>query len=129
MSDTSRFYVHLRHMIYLSKRYKTFAIFLIKIYHFFNNLFLSLSLLETSMFSCICLFLQLGHLVNFGSINFVEIWKRSMVMGGRTFLFFQPKCILNSCLNLNEPQPIYAYKRYAYKEECTCIPRKHKPFW
>ena len=37
------------------------------------------------------------------------------------FLIFQPEDMLNSCLNFNDsqPQPVYAYKRYAYKKEGT----------
>ena len=27
--------------------------------------------------------------------------------------------MLNSCLNFNEPQSLYAYKCYAYKRECS----------
>ena len=38
-----------------------------------------------------------------------------MVMGGIYFLIFKPKDMLNQCLNLNETQPIYAYKHYGYK--------------
>ena len=45
-------------------------------------------------------------------------------MGGSYFLIFKPKDMLNLCLNLNESQPIYAYKCYAYKKECICIPHK-----
>ena len=36
-------------------------------------------------------------------------------MGGIYFLIFKPKDMLNQCLNLNETQPIYAYKHYGYK--------------
>ena len=50
-------------------------------------------------------------------------------MGGSYFLIFKPKDMLNLCLNLNESQPIYAYKCYACKKECTCISCKCKPFW
>ena len=50
-------------------------------------------------------------------------------MGGRYFIIFQPKDELNISLNLNESQPIYIYKRYAYKKLCTCIPRNRKSFW
>ena len=32
------------------------------------------------------------------------------------FLIFQLEDMLNLCLKLNEPQPIYAYKRYSYKK-------------
>ena len=46
---------------HLSKRYKTVADFLVKTYHFFNSLFLFLSILDILMFSLICLFCQLGH--------------------------------------------------------------------
>lgn len=37
------------------------------------------------------------------------------------FLTFQPEDMLNSDLNSNEsqPQPVYAYKRYAYNKEST----------
>ena len=49
--------------------------------------------------------------------KFAKFLKRSMVMGGRYFLNFQPKYMLNLCLNLylnwNESQPIHAYERYA----------------
>ena len=48
-------------------------------------------------------------------VKFVEFLK-STVMGGRDFLIFQPKCMLNLCLNFSESQPIYAYKSYAYKK-------------
>ena len=34
------------------------------------------------------------------------------------FIIFQPKDMLKICLNFNEFQPIYVYKRYAYKKEC-----------
>ena len=34
------------------------------------------------------------------------------------FLIFEPGYMLKLCLNSNESQPIYAYKRYAYKKEC-----------
>ena len=37
-------------------------------------------------------------------------------MGGRYYLIFQPKELINLCLNLNESQSIYFYKRYAYKK-------------
>ena len=43
--------------------------------------------------------------------------KRKTVRGGRYFAIFQPKDMLNLCLNLNESLPKYAYKCYAYKEE------------
>ena len=33
-----------------------------------------------------------------------------MIKGGMYFLIFQPKDMLNLCLNLNESQPICAYK-------------------
>ena len=40
-------------------------------------------------------------------------------MRGRYFRIFQPKYMLNLCLNLNESQLIYvyAYERYAYKKK------------
>ena len=38
-----------------------------------------------------------------------------MVRGGRNFLIFQPKDMLNHSLNLSESQPIYTYKSYGYK--------------
>ena len=34
--------------------------------------------------------------------------------------------MFNLCLNFNESQPIYAYKRYSHKKWGTCIPHKHK---
>ena len=46
--------------------------------------------------------------------QFVEFLKRSTVRGGRYFLIFQHKDMLNLCLNLNNSQPIYAYKHYHY---------------
>ena len=39
-----------------------------------------------------------------------------MVREGRYFLIFLPKDILNG-LNLNESQPIYAYKHYGYEND------------
>ena len=33
--------------------------------------------------------------------------------------FFHPEDMLNLSLNLNESQPIYAYKRYACKKVCS----------
>ena len=30
------------------------------------------------------------------------------------FLIFQPEDMLKLCLNFNESQPVYAYKRYAH---------------
>ena len=56
------------------------------------------------MFSRMCLFLRLGHFDGY-------------------FRVYQ----LNLCLVWNESQLIYPYK-HAYKKECTCIPRKRKPF-
>ena len=57
--------------------------------------------------------------INFGCIltfaKFVEFLKRSMVRGGKNFLIFQPKDMLNHSLNLSESQPIYTYKSYGYK--------------
>ena len=47
--------------------------------------------------------------------KFVEFLKRSTVRGDMHFIF-QPKDMVNLCLNLNESQPIYAYKCYAYKK-------------
>ena len=37
------------------------------------------------------------------------------------FLIFQPEDILNLCLNSNESQRIYAYRRVAYKKECVLL--------
>ena len=48
--------------------------------------------------------------------KFVKFLKRSTATGGRYFLIFRPKDMLNLCLNLNVSQSIYAYKRYAYKK-------------
>ena len=47
--------------------------------------------------------------------KFVEFLKRSMVRGGRYFLIFQPKDMVNYYLNLNECKAIYAYKCYGYE--------------
>ena len=33
----------------------------------------------------------------------------------------QPEHMLNSCLNFNEPQSLYAYKRYAYKDSVVKV--------
>ena len=41
-----------------------------------------------------------------------------MVREGRYNLIFQPKGMFNQCLNLNESQPIYAYKLNVY-ENCA----------
>ena len=43
-----------------------------------------------------------------------------MVREGRYFLIFLPKDILNG-LNLNESQPIYAYKHYGYENDVTAF--------
>ena len=37
------------------------------------------------------------------------------------FLIFYPEDMLKLCLNFNESQPLYAYKQYAYKEECSSL--------
>ena len=34
----------------------------------------------------------------------------------QVFCYFQPKDMYNLCLNFNESQPVYAYKRYDYKK-------------
>ena len=49
--------------------------------------------------------------------KFVELLKRCTVRGGRYFLIFQPKDMLNQCLNLSKSQPIYAYNRYVYEND------------
>ena len=46
--------------------------------------------------------------------KFVEFLKRVTVSGGRYFLIFQSKYMLNLCLNLNESQLINDFKRYGY---------------
>ena len=87
---------------HLSKICKAFAIFLVKKY--FQYFVSFLSIMEIPMFSRMCLFLRLGHFDGY-------------------FRVYQ----LNLCLVWNESQLIYPYK-HAYKKECTCIPRKRKPF-
>ena len=57
-----------------------------------------------------------------------EFQKSSIFRGGRSFLTFQPKDMLNLYFNLNESQPTDANKHYVYKKECTCIPCKRIPF-
>ena len=59
--------------------------------------------------------------------KFVELLKRSTVRGGTRI--FQAKDMLNLCFSFSKSQSIYVYKHYAYKKECTYIPRKRKPFW
>ena len=112
-------------MKHLPKRYKTFAIFLIKTYHFFNSLFLF-------YFGNFGFFCSQCILVNFGCVNFRKICGVPENLRNFAkfveFLIFQPQVMLNLRLTLNESQLIYDYKRYAYKKECTCIPRKRKPF-
>ena len=49
--------------------------------------------------------------------QFVKLLNRITFRGGRYFLIFQPKDMLNLCLNLHESPLIYAYKRYAYKKD------------
>ena len=46
--------------------------------------------------------------------KFAEFLKRVTVSGGRYFLIFQFKYMLNLCLNLNESQLINDFKRYGY---------------
>ena len=36
-----------------------------------------------------------------------------------SLLFLQPEDMFNLSMNLNESQPIYAYKRYACKKVCS----------
>ena len=60
-------------------------------------------------------FLVISGVLTFA--KFMEFLKQSTVTGGRYFLIFQPKDMFNLCLNLNVSQPIYAYKRYAYKNK------------
>ena len=102
-----------QYLIHLPKRCKTFAIFLGKNYHSFNSLFLFLSILEILMFSFMCLFAVRAFwlILHLTFAKFVEFLKRHTVMGGRYFLIFQPKYMLNLCLNLNKYLPIYTYNR------------------
>ena len=37
------------------------------------------------------------------------------------FLNFQPKDMPNLCLNFNESQSTYGYKRYGYRKRCLII--------
>ena len=53
--------------------------------------------------------------------KFVESLERSAVGGGMYFLIFQPKDMLNQCLNSNESQPIYAYERCGYKNNVPAL--------
>ena len=108
-------YFHLRH---LSKRYKTVAVFFsrnvlffkwfISFFIYFGNFDVFLHILIFAIRA----FWLISDVLNF--TKFVEFLKRSAVRGGRYFLIFQPKDMLK-CLNLNESQPIYAYKCYSYK--------------
>lgn len=47
-------------------------------------------------------------------VKFRKSRSRTTARGGTQFLVFQPENMLNLCLNVNEPQPTYDYKRYAY---------------
>ena len=105
---------------HFSKGYKTFAIFSVKIYYYFNSL--------VSFFVYFGDFDVFWHVLTFAVTKiwlvsgvltfakFVEFLKRSTVREGRYFLIFQPKDMLNLYSNLNVSQPIYAYKCYAYKK-------------
>ena len=59
--------------------------------------------------------------------KFVEFLKRSTVRRDMHFIF-QPKDMVNLCLNLNESQPIYAYKCYAYKKSVLTFLAKANQF-
>ena len=41
---------------------------------------------------------------------------KEVQLGGRHFLIFQSKDMLNICLDLKASQPIYVYKCFAYKK-------------
>ena len=99
---------------------------------FFNSLFLFLSIWEIDVFLHVLIFAirafwLISDVLTFK--KFVEYQKRTTVMGGTYFIIFQSKGMLSLCLNLNESQPIFAYKCYPYRKECTWVPRKRKPFW
>ena len=76
----------------------------------FNSLFLlfiyfgNLDVFLDTLILAIKAFWLISDLLTFA--KFVESLKRSMVSRGRYFLIFQPKDMLNYCLNLNESQPI-----------------------
>ena len=54
--------------------------------------------------------------------KFAEFLKSSMVKARlKVFLDFLPKVMFKLCLSFNESQPVYAYKRYAYKKRVYCI--------
>ena len=49
--------------------------------------------------------------------KFVEFLKISKVKAGlNVFSFYKHEDMLKICLNFNEPQSTYTYKRYAYKK-------------
>ena len=77
----------------------------------FNSLFLFSSILEILTFLHVLIFaIRVSRLCSsvLTFAEFAEYLKRSMVMGGRSFLIFHPKDMLSLCLNLSESQPIYA---------------------
>ena len=99
----------LRH---LPKRYKTFAIFLVKIYNFFDSLFLFYILWKFYV-SRMCLFLRLWCFNVFRvyllSQNLWNSWKEARLEVDRYFIILHPRDMFNLSLNLNESQPIYFY--------------------
>ena len=99
----------LRH---LPKRYKTFAIFLVKIYNFFDSLFLFYILWKFYV-SRMCLFLRLWYFNVFRvyllSQNLWNSWKEARLEVDRYFIILHPRDMFNLSLNLNESQPIYFY--------------------
>ena len=109
---------------HLSKRYKTFAIFFVEnfffIVCFFSLLFSTIWCFSHAyIFASWAFWLILGVLT---SVKCLEFLKRKMVREGRYFVIFQPKAVLNLCLNLSESWSMHAYKR------CTCILCKYREF-
>ena len=99
----------LRH---LPKRYKTFAIFVVKIYNFLDSLFLFYILWKFYV-SRMCLFLRLWCFNVFRvyllSQNLWNSWKEARLEVDRYFIILHPRDMFNLSLNLNESQPIYSY--------------------
>ena len=101
----------LRH---LPKRYKTFAIFVVKIYNFLDSLSLFYILWKFYV-SRMCLFLRLWCFNVFRvyllSQNLWISWKeaRLEVDKERKYPYSPSLDMLNLSLNLNESQPIYSY--------------------
>ena len=99
---------------HLSEKYKTVAVFLVKIYYFlivcFFFYFGNLDIFSHMLIFAIKAFPLIWAVLTFA--KFVQFLKRSTVKGGRYFLIFLPRDMHTSYLNLKESQPIYAYNAF-----------------